>query len=645
MYSVLFQNRKVMEYYEDYRPVFMPLIKRGELGLCQWMEAGTTVDTMIPGIYDMISDKEEWRAVIMCTNEANDRNEFPFRPENPYDFLENSDPEPTTKESRIPLIRLTQMLGGVPSPAICFEPQIVREKNKAERMIYTPSVREEDQEIYHELLKKYEFYGKRPSEIILICPRERKQKEDENARAVWTRNKETEASDFWKRNGYPARCRFLVFDITREGDVKKTEELFNLWNAVMLLASNEINPSTIQAYRLYRIETEFDRKKLEQAFQKTAGRTLRARRFLEHSIRRELEKSLSEDVILPEFELEAPVILKLPDRRQIYSEEGRFGMTAKTDHADREILRDMKEKAENALDQIGTCTARALDQTAERVRQCASYTEPEVYPLNRYQLEDMTGKLENEYRQIFELRNELPETKGKSRRELEELVAGIRGELKGRTTHGQAAAALAAGVSVFALSLVPGLFYGTGAGSRTFLFAFAAAGAALFAGAEAACLWAGKTKLQDRVSDLERYMNRTVTAVSEDGQQFSRYMSRIATYLHGSSFLTVMKQKQESGKGEISERKRHIEALGTFYENIKEWCRAYHMKMYFDSTLGNEEMMIDTDLSPEMNPMYTFPAEEGCLAEVNNTGDMIETPFGFIRKLKIIREELYDDAK
>lgn len=34
MYSVLFQSQKIMEYYEPYRPIFMPLIRSGRMGLC-----------------------------------------------------------------------------------------------------------------------------------------------------------------------------------------------------------------------------------------------------------------------------------------------------------------------------------------------------------------------------------------------------------------------------------------------------------------------------------------------------------------------------------------------------------------------------------------------------------------------------------
>ena len=67
--------------------------------------------------------------------------------------------------------------------------------------------------------------------------------------------------------------------------------------------------------------------------------------------------------------------------------------------------------------------------------------------------------------------------------------------------------------------------------------------------------------------------------------------------------------------------------------------------MYFDSNAMYEEDKMDLGIPPEVNPMYTFEPEENCPVEVNHTGDTIESPFGFVRKLKIIREELCDDAK
>lgn len=646
MYSVLFLSQRTMDYFDAFRPIFLPLLTAGKIGVCQWMEAGTTVDTAMPGIYDLINDKEEWRAVILCTNEPEDQKAFPSKAENPYDFLENASSDICTKESPIPLIRLTQMLGGVPAPVMHFEQVPVPQKNKEVRMIYKPGVREEDRKAYEELKSKYEFCGRMPREIILVCPRTHKANRNEKIEEVWRNRSVEEASDFWRRNGYPACCRFTVFDISREGEVRKTEELFNLWTSVMLLAANDIDPSTLQAYRLYRICVEFNRRKLELAFQETAGRVQRARQSIEKSIKRELEQRAGEDVILPDYELRAPVVLKLPEYDQVFPGRGRFGLTSRSPASDQEILWEMKEEAQKGLDSLVHCTDRALDQTALRIRQCCSYTEKEVYSLNPYQREDMDEKLEQEYREIFAMRSRLPGSRGRGEAELERLTGNIRSVLAERTTGTQAIAALAGASALFALSMTPALFAGIHGGGTSLLTAagFVVSGAGVFAGAELLCLLSRKAKLQLQVGAFHRFMGSLVTELSEDGQQFSRYMSKIASYMHGNSFLSALRRSQLSGQEAFAGKKQHIAALTAFYSSLREWCRAYHLQMYFDSLAMNDELAMNTELAPEINPMYTFATDECCPVEVNHTGDTIDAPFDFIRKLKIIREELYDDA-
>lgn len=83
------------------------------------------------------------------------------------------------------MIRLAQMLGGVPAPAMHFESRIIKEKDKEERMIYVPVVREEDQKASEELKQKYQFHGKLPDEIILVCPRNRRDIREDQVDQVW----------------------------------------------------------------------------------------------------------------------------------------------------------------------------------------------------------------------------------------------------------------------------------------------------------------------------------------------------------------------------------------------------------------------------------------------------------------------------
>ena len=54
-----------MEAFSQYQPLFAEAINGGRIGVCKWIEAGTTIDTALPEIGNLTDDKKEWRAVIV----------------------------------------------------------------------------------------------------------------------------------------------------------------------------------------------------------------------------------------------------------------------------------------------------------------------------------------------------------------------------------------------------------------------------------------------------------------------------------------------------------------------------------------------------------------------------------------------------
>ena len=120
-----------------------------------------------------------------------------------YDFLINRDSEDSVEESPIPLVRLTQMLGGVPPLEIKFKAEILREAHKAPRTIYVPIEDAQRERAHKELTAKYAFDGKLPSSILVISVRS-KSYQAESLGQSWLAHKESESSEFWKRNHFPS---------------------------------------------------------------------------------------------------------------------------------------------------------------------------------------------------------------------------------------------------------------------------------------------------------------------------------------------------------------------------------------------------------------------------------------------------------
>ena len=167
MYSVLIQNKKTLESFQEFHPLFLEVLKK-DAACCRWLESGTTIDTALPELGSLTEDKEEWRAIIIRMEDGEGMQRFDTAPGNPYDFLVNREGADRTKESPVPLIRLTHMLGGVPAPELEYESRKVEEKNREPRIVYIPRRSIEKEMDYAALSRKYEFDGKLPDRKSVV---------------------------------------------------------------------------------------------------------------------------------------------------------------------------------------------------------------------------------------------------------------------------------------------------------------------------------------------------------------------------------------------------------------------------------------------------------------------------------------------
>lgn len=646
MYSVLIQDQNTMESFRQFHPLFMEAINGGRLGVCQWLEAGTTVGTAVPELYSLIQDKEEWRAVIVRIEEEPGSEVHPAAPDNPYDFLENASSEYLIRENPIPLVRLTQMLGGIPSPQMHFKSELVCEDNMAPRMIYLPVVSEEDEAAYQQLSEKYRFEGSPPVEIILVSLREARDARAEAAKKAWDIPDEINSSDFWRRNGYPSACRFTFYEMERRGPVQRSADLFKVWTAVMLLALNDIDSNTLQAYRLHRLDVDFNKREMGACVQKSAARAAGARRYIQKSIQREIERKLLEEPTLPDYKLEIPVVLNLPANGDFLPKTGLFHLTSSAHASDMALWKKMQEEAEAGVRAVNTCAKRALDQTAGKMRQYCQYDQAHIAPLSSYQIEDFHGELDLLSHQIFDLRGHLPCSEAADMDKMAALSKHVREKLLKRVTTLQALQGYAFAAVLFVLSLIPAVFFylHNGWGSWRGIALSALAGLTLFGLAELAMLFIQKLELQYAVQSFRSLVGQGVERVSKSTDMFSKYMSGIASHIHGSSYLSLLQRKVFLQDEDQSHKQAHLKAIDLFINQLKKWSAAFHLSWELDAFESIEPVLVDTEVPPRANPLYTFETKASYSVPVNFTGDTVEAPFGFIERLHIKREELYDDA-
>lgn len=643
MYSVLIQNQKTMESFRHFYPLFLEAVNDERISVCQWMEAGETIETTVPELYQLVDGKEEWRAIVVRINDEIDEDHLTVQG-NPYDFLENADMGTFITESSIPLVRLARLLGGVPSPPIRFEPERIQEPNKAPRVIYKPFVDEKEQIEYKRLSEIYHFRGVPPNEIILVSLTSKRETQAEDIQKAWRNDREITSSEFWKRNGYPSACRFTVYEMEQKGDRQREADLFKVWSSVLLLATNEVDSSTLQAYRLHRLDVVFDKKVMCEVMQRTLKRAKNAKQYIKKSIQKEMTDRLTKVAPLPDYELEAPVVLNLPRQNDLIVDVNCFGLTSKTEGSDLAKWSAIKSSAEKSLETAVIEAERALDHTADKVRMYCNYLPDEVHRLDHYQYEDLKREIVDRHEMILNLRSELPDSNAANKKTITKLDRNVKEKLLKRVTKSQAVLCCVLVSVITIASFVSAMAYlirYRWGSWNTMACLLLICVVSLFL-VEVGALWLFRNDIRKSVKQFNKFTSNVVTRIAENGARYSRYMSSIASHIHGSSYLLALQRKTFMRDESEYYKRNHLAALDAFALSLEDWCTAFHLSVDFDIEEMNEGLTVNTDVAPYMNPIYTFDDTGSYSVEVNRSGDFIDSPFSFIKKITIVREELYD---
>lgn len=643
-YSVIIQNKMSTEAFMKHQPLFMDVLNNNRIGVCKWNESGTTIDTAVPELRDLTDDKEEWNAFIVRFAEDKSMAEFEADEQNPYDFLINSDAQEDYTDSQIPLIRLTHMLGTVPAPEMEFVSEEICENGKAPRVVYKPVENKEKEVAYKEFCQRYAFDGVLPSSIVMITVREGYDTKGKVASA-WREHREVKSSKFWKRNLYPSNSRFLVYDFEKKGPVQRNADEFGFWLSVMLLASNKIDSGVLQAYRLYNLKTRINKEQMAECFQETVDRLKSARYVIEREIRKEVEKQLSVESKLPAYRLEVPVSIKLPGSEERTVNEANFGLLSKGITTELSAWNSEKKEIEDWLDTSIRKVERTLDLTANRIRECGTFTEDEVTCLDRYQMEDMERETSDIYREIVDIQGKLPITKASDNPAIAEAEEKVFENLRIRVVWKNALIALGLAMVLIVLGQIPAIInlIVNEVGSIWYILGTILISWLIVIGAAflVAAVQSAKTqKLLDRYNEL---MRGTFNRLVDEASIFSQYLTNIASHSRGYSYMNLSKRKKHLAENANVSKYRHIKAVNVFLSKIKTWSVAYHLDVDFEESVINEYATVNTNISPAHSNMYTFETGGAYSVEVNKTGETIVSSFAFVDAIEIVREELYDD--
>ena len=651
MYTVLIQSKKTMDSLQQFYPLISDAVEAGKIGICNWVESGTTIETAVPELYEIISRKRAWRAIIISTELEELNCKHPTDVVNPYDFIENNEDFGYRMEngeivnSEISLIRLTHLIGGMPAPEPMFEPNILKEEGKVPKMEFALQNDEESKQLkdaYHRWNEKYAFHGMAPNEIILIKVRDAATSSDSfrHIQSSWKVHTEMDSSKFWKRNMYPHCCRFLVYDLERRGMMIQQQQLFKLWLCVLLLAENDTDPDALKAHRLYKLNVAVDEKEMEESFQKTIDKINRAKHLLEKSLKKDEEEKYRSDIPIPDYTVGVPISFQLPQASDLTFDAKDFQMGKRESDGDYELWNTYCISSNEKLKILLANVDRILDQAASRMREHCNYTENEVIPLNVYQEEDMRISLNEVYEEIIREQEDLPHGISEIQDRIEVADKHVRDKIAQRMTMKQALTAILLAILCMWISFMPAISreisrIGLGVSLLIAVIVFPIVGAIV--------LKMQKKELVDVAKKYQYVLSSVVSELSQNATNYSEFLSAIASHIRGSSYLDLMKKKKVKRDSSYYFRQKHLKAMEIFLSKISLWGSAFHVNLDLDSVEMIDFMEEDND-NINFDVLYSFDAGKEYEVPLNESGVNVKSPYAFVRQLLIEREEVYDNV-
>lgn len=652
MYSILIQNQKTMRIFQEYASLFTELFQTKKMGCCRWVESGNTIDTALPGLRELIEDKGEWRAIVVQVEEEAEKKEFESTVANPYDFFfyqssDNGEKTLPVEESPIPLVRLSQMLGGVPAPELRFKEDWIKQEGKVPQRIYRPEKNAEDDKMYQELVHRYDFDGSAPSDVILVTLRGSAPKSiREDTKVKWDFQKEEQTQAFCRRNRYASICRFIKYDYAREGRVRKDADYFNFWTCVMLLARETFDPSSLQAYRLYNIKAEFSKEDLTEIFQAKTDQLIGCRAYVQREIRLDMEHRLNDKHPAPGYYVNIPVSADLPNTLVYGVTKSDFQFCPKSIAGETKHWEGLQGMAEEEVRRFYVASEKALDESAERTRFISSYPEAQVLPVDKYEKREMVEGLSRIFDDILETQNKLSAIKSSPDDTLKKAGDNVRAAIKERIP---GMVVIEVGLGLFmgiVLCCLPALMfmyqYLTGTWEGV-LYYFAMM-LLFFLAVLLIFLLRGKLRLNKRIEEYNDTLEDNVAVLTRNVGFFSQFISDIVSHQRGKSYLNTLECRKLQVESDADILQDHLLSIDRMISNLQKWSKALFLPVSFERNLDKEYGM-DCTIMPENNSLYTFEVGKDYEIPLNNSGNFIHTPFIFVKRLCLEREELFEDER
>ncbi|MGN1251004.1 MAG: hypothetical protein ACI4XW_13095, partial [Candidatus Spyradocola sp.] len=107
--------------------------------------------------------------------------------------------------------------------------------------------------------------------------------------------------------------------------------------------------------------------------------------------------------------------------------------------------------------------------------------------------------------------------------------------------------------------------------------------------------------------------------------------------------LKIMERKRRKRDSSYYFRQKHVKAIELFLNKLSLWSAALHVKVDM-SSVDVIDRIDDFNGDVDYDSLYCFDVGKDFRVPLNRIGISIASPFGFVERIEIEREEVYDHA-
>jgi hypothetical protein len=690
VHTVIITDQRTTRLFGEFRHLFAPFLtdNGGSVCQCAWHEAGTDIENAVPELYKSIKGYPEWRAIILVHPAQTEL--FPFNSHNPFDFICNREGEKNllNQEKFAPLVCLTHMLAGFPSPGVkgyemvyaCYNPKTCdhddctynngkcvkvsefetfseSEKAKVQKKCgngLMPRLMEieyekDEKERYQQFKKKYAFKENRPEEVLILTTREMFEPDDrdttrEAIRRAWEFHYEEESSDFWKI--YPNTCRFLCYDLINTEHTWYPRELWRFFLLTLTLAVNQIPGQALQAYRLYKADLKINADDLRRVLDKHNETLLSVQSFIQERLLRSPELTQEkEKELVPGQDIS--VKFEHVDEGDVKAKDEEFGLASDCPILETRFWREYIQETKQTIDNIFSAPQEIVASKALETRHKAYDFSGREQVLDRFQIDRVHKRIDELEAQVINANVYGILDTDAHKAEVAEAGDAVRKNLGLRLTKRNILLISLCSLFTYLCGYIPFLInsakisrsvFGASLGLALVALVLLAVGGLL-------TLWVSR----HRIIKIIKTYNQTIRAIFDNinkgSQIYSDYFSSVCTYMYARSLLSGVILKQDSHYTERKMQKVHLSALESKIKKNRELCSLYDVPSNDSSVVSAYTEITENFLMelPSTNPLYELSQYKTKKSlELENTGETLDAPYSFVESMIIVREEIYD---